>query len=307
MRYFVVAALLAALAFLGGERVQAAPSRAITQVDAKIEIVWPHGARAVTATDLVNITTYLFEPDTLTSVPCDFNPTVRLWQALNNQPAANIAVAERRFVTERGFTYPVWDFNNINVSAARNPANKMYFYATVDGVSTFFNIWSHAADARTYNPDPLNPAGAAGIPTEVDARIQIVWPHNGQGRPAPVNQATRASVQVALFWRGSGQSVGRAFNQPVNLFKSLNNNPNALVGAGIKRIVTENGVPYPVWEFNDVDVSAVRNPANKAYFRALVGNTRTFSTIWAHGADARTLFPQPDVVQGGGCRARPTG
>ncbi len=307
MRCFVIVGLLTALAFLSGERVQAAPNPTITQVDARIEIVWPHGNRAVTATDLVNITTYLLAPDTLTSVPCDFNPTVRLWQAINNQPAANIAIAERRFVTERGFTYPVWDFNNINVSAARNPANKMYFYATVDGVTTFFNVWSHAADARTYNPDPVNPAGAAGIPGEVDARIQVVWPHNGQGRPVPVTQAARANVQVALFWRGSGQSVGREFNQPVNLFKSLNNNPNALVGAGVRRLVTENGVTYPVWEFNDVDVSAARNALNKYYFRALVGNTRTFSTIWAHAADARTIFPQPDVVQGGGCRTRPSG
>ena len=56
-----------------------------------------------------------------------------------------------------------------------------------------------------------------------------------------------------------------------------------------------------------MDVSAARNALNKYYFRALVGNTRTASTIWAHAADARTIFPQPDVIQGGGCRTRPTG
>lgn len=279
--------------------VAASPSQAITEVDAKIEIVWPHGNVPVTQASFVNITAYLFEPGTLRSVPCDFNPTVRLWQSTNNEPVANVAVGQRRLVTRGGITFPVWDFNNINVVATRNPENKHYFYVTVDGVTTNFNIWSHAADARTYLPQPRRPNVATGRPEAVDARIQIVWPHDRAGVAQPVSRATLVNVQVALFNSGTLASVGRDFDQRVHLFRGLNNDPVQLVGQGAQRLVTQNGVTYPVWEFNDVDVSAARDGLNKYYFRILVDDTRTFSTIWSHGADARTYFPRVDQPTAG--------
>ena len=41
-----------------------------------------------------------------------------------------------------GRTFPVWDFNDIDVSAARDPANKLSFFVTVDGVEALPNIWT---------------------------------------------------------------------------------------------------------------------------------------------------------------------
>ncbi|MGH7860837.1 MAG: hypothetical protein ACREOS_01220, partial [Candidatus Dormibacteraceae bacterium] len=57
------------------------------------------------------------------------------------------------------------------------------------------------------------------------------------------------------------------------------------------------------WEFNDVDVSAARDPLNKYYFAIQVDGVPTHTTIWAHGAAARTSLPRPDVptTSGAGC------
>ncbi len=297
-RWSMRSSLMAVVALLtwllvGAGAGQAAPTPAISAVDAKVEIVWPHGNAPVNQATLVNVTAYLFETPTRNSVPCDFGNTVRLWRALNNQPAQQVATGVRRLTTQGGVTFPAWDFNNIDVSAARDGANKYYFYVTVDGVTTNFNIWSHGADARTYLPNPVTPTSAGGG-GPVDARIQVVWPHDAAGNPRPVSSAPLANVTVALFNAGTQQSVNPDFNNRVTLFMAVNNSPVTPVGNGVKRLVRQGGVTYPVWDFNDVDVRAATDPLNKYYFRVLVQDTQTFSTIWSHGVDARTYFPTPD-------------
>ena len=302
---------LALVSLAGARPTSAAPASAVGEVNAKIEIVWPHNNAPVTQARYANITVYLFEPGTLRTVPCDFNGTVRLWRALNNNPASNagLPLGQKRLVTRGGVTFPVWDFNDVDVSAATNGVNKLYFYVTVDDVTTNFNVWSHGADARTYLPTPQPPSGVRGsIPDSVNARIQVVWPHDRTGQPQPVARATLANVTVALFHAtipNVADSVGTGFNRRVLLFKALNNGPMQLVGAGVKRMTTQGGVTYPVWDFNDVDVSQARDPLNKYYFRVLVEDTRTFSTIWSHGADARTYFPNPDQPTGGCAQGGP--
>jgi hypothetical protein len=52
-----------------------------------------------------------------------------------------------------GLSYPVWDFNDVDVAAANDPSNKYYFWLQADGVDLQTNIWSHGADARTYFPE----------------------------------------------------------------------------------------------------------------------------------------------------------
>lgn len=296
--------LLMLVSLVGAAPVAAGPQHAITEVDAKIQIVWPHGNAPVHLARLANITVYLFEPGGRRTVPCDYTPTVRLWRALNNNPATNVGLptAEKRLVTRNGVTFPVWDFNGVDVSAATDGINKLYFYVTVDGVTTNFNVWSHGADARTYLPEPRRPIDAGGSPDEVDARIQVVWPHDRFGSQQPVQRATLANVTVALFNANDTLdrvSVGTNFNKRVLLFKAQNNLPMELVGTGVKRLAQQGNLRYPVWDFNDVDVSAARDPLNKYYFRVLVEDTRTFSTIWSHGVDARTYFPTQDQPTGG--------
>lgn len=305
-----VTSLLAVLAAIGFSRVAAAPEAQVQVLEAKIQVVWPHSATgqfaAVTAAPLANITANVFLPGTTTSVPCTFNSPVRLWVAVNNEPAVPIAVGTRRFVQVGGsnpYYYPVWDFNDVNVAAANNPNNKIYMYVQVDNALTLANVWIHAANALTFLPNPPQPITAGGTPPNVVGQIQIVFPHDRSGSQAPVTSAPLANVRVALFEQNSMRSVGVNFSNPVFLLKGLNNDSlyPAEVNPGQKMVITENGVTYPVWLFNDVEVTAAMNSANKYAFRVAVQGVGYTSNVWIHGAAAQTLLPNPVAVTGGGC------
>ena len=238
-------------------------------IRAKIEIVWPHRGVSVREADLANITAYLItEPSSSdTSLPepppCNWDPTVRLWAALNADPARRVAVGQKRMVTADGRTFPVWDFNDVDVAAARDPANKLTFFATVDGVRTLHNIWTHAADARTVFPQTDVPTGTLSrLPVALDSRIEIVWPHDN----LPPEQATRANITAYLFAPGTLQTIPPdvSWTPAARLHWSLNADTEKAPGTGItgvaRTLTASNGVEFQAWDFNDVDVSAARRP-----------------------------------------------
>lgn len=261
--------------------------------DAKIEVVWPHSGQPGTDTDMVNIGVYLFSPQgTTREVPCRFDPPLELWKAENNRPAQFVArVAQRTYSW-----YPAaWHFNDVDVRWARNANNQIYFFLKTDEDLDFrTNLWAHAADARTFRPQQTPVRSAlAQPPAEVDAVIQIVWPHGN----LPVVEATKVNISANLFAPGTDTSVPASWEPKVVLYRSLNNGVGEAVATGEKRLVTEGSLVYPVWDFNDVDVSEARDPQNKYYFRLEVEGVVTHSTIWSHGADARTYFPEVDVPE----------
>lgn len=272
-------------------------------VRAKIEIVWPHGGASVREAELANITAYLLAGDgsdpttALDPPPCDWSPTVRLWAALNTQPARPVAVGQKRFVNKGGRVFPAWDFNDVDVSLARNPSNKLTFFVTVDGFPTLHNVWVHAADARTLFPQQDMPAGTSSRqPSAVDARIQIVWPHDN----LPIDRARLANITAVLFQQGTLQAFAPdvAWSPTVRLHWALNSEPEQPTGSGLvgtPRIV-DGGMRFLVWDFNDVDVSPARDPLNRLFFWVSVDGTPTHTNIWAHSLDARTIFPQPDAL-----------
>ena len=266
-------------------------------VDARIEIVWPHGNQPVSQAEQANVGVNLFELGTDRAICPELTPTVRLWRALNNDVEEEVAVGVRRAVHVDGLWFNVWDFNNVDVSAAKNEASKYYFRVSVDGYRYRSSVWSHGEDARTYMPSPDVPVGcASGVPDQVDAKIEIVWPHGG----LPVDQATKVNVGTYLFVRGTMQSVPEHWSPVVRLWRSLNNGYEEQVAIGQKVVKQVGGLTFPMWEFNDIDVSAARDPLNKYYFRVTVDGVDGRSNIWAHGADARTYFPEQDVPSGMG-------
>ncbi len=282
-------------------RFQAEPGQEIDlrlrydRIDAKVEIVWPHGGAPVEKADKANITAFLFYHGSTLSVPCEFDRTVSLWAALDNEPVDLVAIGKRRTADFGGRLLPVWDFNDIDVSAAQNPLSKLYFQVRVEGGEVFSNVWVHGADARTRLPNPMEPTEVLDTPPEtVDARVQIVWPHDD----APVEEADLANVTVALFAHGTVASVPVDWEPRVFLYRALNNDVGVKVGEGTKRVVKSQGLKYPVWDFNDVVVSPARDPKNKIHFWAEVEGVPTFPTFWTHGIDARTYFPEPDVPRG---------
>lgn len=261
--------------------------------DAKIEIVWPHGGAPVTQADEANIGAWLFQPGTLNLVPCQWNPKVQLWRALNNEPARMVAQGRKQgdHYYVGGRSVPTWEFNDVDVSAARDPKNKLYFFVTLDGVPSNTNIWSHGADARTYFPQQDVVAGVTPVSGPVEAKIEIVWPHEN----APVEQAKLVNISASLFSPGTLLSVPSDWSPSVRLYRALNNDVSREVAVGEKRLVQRGGFTYPVWDFNDVDVSAANDPVNKYYFTLRVDGVETHTNVWAHGADARTYFPQMDT------------
>ena len=202
-------------------------------------------------------------------------------------------------VVDDGRTFPVWDFNDVDVSAARDPANRLTFFTTVDGVRTLHNVWTHATDARTVFPQADVPTGTISrLPAALDARIEIVWPHDG----LPGDQATLANITAYLFAPGTLQAIppGVSWTPTARLHWSLNTDAEKLPGTGVlgtpRAITATNGVNFLAWDFNDVDISAMREPLNKLYFWVSVDDAVTFPNVWAHGTEARTVFPQPDVL-----------
>jgi hypothetical protein len=267
---------------------------------AKIEIVWPHDGATVREATQANLTAYLMEVDSFKSPPCDWEPTVRLWSALNAEPARPIAIGEKRMLDTGGRLFPVWDFNDIDVSAARDPFKKLSFFVTVDDVNTYHNIWVHAQDARTLQAEPDQPIGLlTQPPPEVDARIEIVWPHDG----LPVEQAELANITTALFGAGTldAMSADVSWDPTVLLHRSLNADAESPAMPPIqgqrRAVVTDTGDEMLVWDFNDVDVRAAQDRLNKLYFWVSVDDVTTFPNIWAHGADTPTVFPQLDVLE----------
>jgi hypothetical protein len=266
-------------------------------IRSKIEIVWPHNNVPVREATRANVTAYLIAGQGNEPPPCDWDPVVHLWAAQSGSAARVVATGQKRMLSQGGSTFPAWDFNDVDVSAAQDPTGKLAFFATVEGVPTYPNIWVYAGDPRTIFPQADMPQGVTDRrPAAVDARIEIVWPHDG----APVDQADRANITVYLFDAGSKTALSPSISwlPVVRLHHSLNVDPEQpeTAVAGQPRTITVNGITFEAWDFNDVDVSAARDPLNRLYFWASVDDVPAYSNIWAHGADARTFFPEPETL-----------
>jgi hypothetical protein len=267
--------------------------------DARIEIVWPHDGADIRDARLANITAYLTAPGTQTPPSCAAEPVVRLWRAVNTESAHPVAVGTKRLITLQGHTFPAWDFNDVDVSALSDTANRMLFFATVDGVPTRHNIWIHGSDARTVFPQPDVPPGLTNKPPLVlDARIEVLWPHDNQ----PLEHAGLANLTAYLFDAATGKALApdTPWHPQVRLHWSLNNAADqglASSRTGVPRTLAgPNGMRFLAWDFNDVDVSAAQDPRNRLHFWVTVDDAPTFSNIWTHGAMAPTIHPEQQAL-----------
>lgn len=268
-------------------------------IDARIEVVWPHDFAAIDQAKLANLGIRLFAPASLEPPACAWQPRVQLWQAVDTEPARPVETTDQRSVD--GQPFPYWEANDVDVSAARDGTRKIYFLIAVEGVDTATSVWAHAADARTYFPEQQVPSGIATEAVDaVDARIQIVWPHDETGAEASVDKASLANVAVTLFKHGTRLSIPPDWPGQVTLYGAW----NAEVARPLRTEATVTSrqagvITYPVWEFNDVPVDRAQDPANKLYLWAVAEGMTSYPTIWAHGADARTYFPdQDEPIQG---------
>ncbi len=135
-------------------------------------------------------------------------------------------------------------------------------------------------------------APAAKAPTAIDARIEIVWPHDG----AAVTDAKRANIGLRLFQPTSLLPPTCGWSPKVTVWQAVDTAPAGPLGEAQQGTVV--GLPFPFWELNDVDVTRANDPAHKLYFMVRVAGSEAATAIWAHGSDPRTYYPQPEVPSG---------
>ena len=71
---------------------------------------------------------------------------MRLFAAIDGGATTLLSKGERRIVVQDGLTYPVWDFNNVDITASL-PARAIEFWVDVDGIATRATRWA-------FNPMP---------------------------------------------------------------------------------------------------------------------------------------------------------
>jgi len=127
-----------------------------TAVDAPVQVVWPRDASGVAA----NVTGVLLQPGTRQPVPCRWDPTVRLFTSVDGGPTVPFSTpGAKRMLTEAGLTYPVWDFNVVDVGAALS-GKSVDLWMDVNGVVTH-------ATRYTYSLVPVAPPTVVPTPTPV--------------------------------------------------------------------------------------------------------------------------------------------
>jgi photosystem II stability/assembly factor-like uncharacterized protein len=262
-------------------------------VDIRIEIFWPHDFAPVTTAKQANLGLRLYGDHSLEPPPCAWTPNVTLSAARDAEPLRRLDLADHRNVD--GHPFPFWTMNDLDVTWANEPGHQLIYMARVAPslALSHASVWIHAADARTFLPEPPQPAGLApaGV-TEMDGRILLVWPHDEAGRYASPEDANLVNISAALFQRDSLLAL-----QPddlpdrVWLIGALDNQIGRRLAVGKPRAVTENGVRYTLYDFNDIDVSLARDPAHHWTFWLEAPGVDLASNVWVHGSDARTNAP----------------
>lgn len=180
--------------------------------NAFIAIVWPQDGKG-NGTSVVQSRTVNVAIWPTTAVSCTYNPTnfpgsngpsnsFPLWRAKDND-VAEIVARQGTLVqrTMNGATFPTVEFDNIPADLVDDPTARYSFTIGMMPWGSGFlfgsNVWVHAIDARTFAPRPVVPTGIQTTAGPVDARIQIVWPHDRQGNYAPVSRAP--FVNIAVF------------------------------------------------------------------------------------------------------------
>ena len=269
-------------------------SQVAGRIIAKIEALWLPDAQHISGV------VYLFTDSSLAVPLCNWEPTVRLWGVGSGQPAHALGVARKRIVQERGLRFPAWDFTGVDVSSLGQPGSPMHFFASVDGMLTLHNIVSTGRDLRTQNASKFAPSGLLPAPpAQVDALVQIVWPHGS----VSVAEAAKANLTATIVAAGTSLAFapGTANLPQVRLHWSLNQGVDETGGAGLAgslREVVANGIRYAVWDFNDLNVSAARNPDNRINFWLSADGVEANSSVWVHTADGRPGVPTADLPAG---------
>lgn len=125
-------------------------------VRSRIEMVWPQGWAPTTEAPFVNVTAQLLTADGTEPVPCRWEPRVFLWGSVNRGPDELLAMGTKQLVERDGIRYPVWQFNNVPVPAAR-AGSFITFSLTVEDVPWTQEYWVYGGPPDPPPPGPAEP------------------------------------------------------------------------------------------------------------------------------------------------------
>lgn len=272
----------------------------------QIAVVWPHdeAGRPASVQDATHVNVSVWPRG---QVPCDAMPGYRLLVARGAEPSEVLAETRSQGTVRvvGASHFPSLEYNDVAASLGGEPAARYAFVVYGEVQSTRLdlagNVWVHAADARTIYPEPVVPTGRAATPHPdgYDARIQIVWPHDGRGLPAPVDAATHVNAAVEVFAHGTRLAAipdaSGAYPFGLSLLRAEGNGALARVPIDAQIASYDvGGEEYPRWVFNDVPVT----PGTQTHFLVslLPAGGKAVSphtTVWTHAADGRTILPEP--------------
>jgi len=274
-------------------------------VGAKISIVWTHDGHGnpVPPSQSRAVNVSIWPND---QIGCSTKPSISLLIAKNNEPTTVWQGLGQQSLRNglRG-KFPTFDFNDVPIDMASDPTARYHLvmYAPVSLSTQGFtgNVWVHATDSRTIQPNPVVPTGLISqVPPALDTRIQMVWPHDEHGNQAPVETATRVNVVAEVFEHGTLHAIAPdasgKFPYTIGLYMAEGNNSIILANySGMTpKTYTVGTQAYTQWIFNDVPVI----PGRQYHFLAgatLVNKQDTFpyASIWTHAQDGRTILPNP--------------
>ena len=184
-----------------------------TAVDAPIQVVWPRDASGIAA----NITGVLLQPGTTNPVPCRWDPTVRLFESVDGGPTTLVGTGHRRLMTDSGLTYPVWDWNAVDVGASLS-GKSIDFWMDVNNVTTHATRYTYSLvpqmpaptmtpmpsatpgpGATMTNTPPPTPTPLANVAAEAHLQLSVTPSQPLTGRLKNPSQATT--------WHGDEKSA----------------------------------------------------------------------------------------------------
>jgi hypothetical protein len=222
------------------------------------------------------------------------SPDVSLYMAKDFEPGD--LVQQQRAIAPRqvgGISFPSAEFNDVPANLAADASASYSFVAYVRGQPAS-NAWLYGKPPAQYTP--VKPTGyGSPDPAALDTRIQIVFPHDESGKPAPSNTATEVNVALDIFQHGTELSVPPDAPYTPKLWLSQGSEPLATVPPGVQKTTyTLNGQGYPRWVFNNVRV----DPAAGYHLLATVGllgqRGGSYPTIWTH-APAHPAAAKPQA------------
>jgi hypothetical protein len=176
----------------------------------------------------------------------------------------------------------VWPLNSAPVEEA----------STANVVAQLLTPGTNDPVACRYDPDPQT--------------VQLfAWRHYLEKPAAPVLVPSPSATGAGLLPTAAPSPSPSPSPADANAAPVEKQEPDkVLLGTGTKRFVTQDGVTYPVWDFNGVDISYARTAAKDHWLELFVAvdGIKMDPTPWIYGGQNNQDWTQPAVRPSSSCQ-----